>query len=324
MKIIFFGTAEFSEIVLQSLIDNDLKPVLAVSQPDRPQGRKHEIVKTNVHALADKYDIPVYQPKSLKPAEVTEKLAKYEPDFLITAAYGNIIPDSVLDLAKIEALNVHASLLPKYRGASPVQATLINQDEVTGVSIMRMVSKLDAGPVFKQFKYEIPDLMRADELSLELARLAAKHLPTVLAEIAKGELEAKEQDEDKATYAGLLNKKMGKVKWKDSARAIEGLVRGLYPWPSAYSFEGKRRFKIHQAKAYKLEDLDFEIPEDKLAAADYGTVVALENKSIYVKTGEGILELIEIQKDNSRKMNTKEIYHNYESFEDKFSNEQVK
>ena len=321
MRIVFLGTPDFAATILQGLIDADLTPVAVVSQPDRPQGRKQITVKTPVKAVAEANDIPVLQPTKIKTKSFETKLAAYEADFIVTAAYGRIIPDNILALAKVDALNVHGSLLPKYRGASPVQAALINAEDVTGVTILRMTSELDAGPIFKTSEYSIPGDMRSDELMDALAALGAEILPETLREIYSGNLTPLEQDHEKASEVGLIDKSMGQIDWNNSARIIEGLVRGLYPWPGAFTYLDGKRFKIHAAKAYPLNQASEDISQiENYDDLDNGTVVSIANKSIWVKTGDGVLQLKEIQKDNSKAMSTNQVYHNYQILEDKFTN----
>ena len=321
MRIVFFGTPDFAATIIQGLIDAGHPPVLCVSQPDKAQGRKQIIVPTPVHEIAEANNIPLLQARKIKTQEFFETIASYEPDFVVTAAYGRILPSRILNLAKFDAVNVHGSLLPKFRGASPVQATLLACEKTTGVTIVRMTEELDAGPMYKRVEYVIPDGMRSDELMLELAKLGAQALPKVLEEIYNAELIPVEQDHSKASHVGLIDKSMGQINWDKSALEIEGQVRGLYPWPGAYTFEGNRRTKIHRAKAYEV----FELPEllENYENLDNGTVVSLAEKSIWVKSGKGILRLLEIQRDNSKAMPTSANYHNYQIAESKFNNEKA-
>lgn len=321
MKIIFFGTPDFAATVLSGLIDAGLKPVLAVSQPDRAQGRKQIIIKTPVKQVAEANDIPVLQPSKIKTNSLYEELKSYEADFIVTAAYGRILPQRILDLAKFEAVNVHGSLLPKYRGASPVQAALAAGDDTTGVTILRMTSELDAGPMFSKAEYEIPREMRSDKLMIELANLGAKLLPQTLRDIFEEKIDPVEQNYDEATAVGLIDKSMGKIDWNNEARLIEGQVRAMYPWPGAFTFIDGVRCKIHAARAYTLDELVEDIDTSKLTEAENGTVVSIADKSIWVKTNSGVLRLLEIQKDNSKAMSTEQVYHNYEAFVDRFTNE---
>lgn len=319
MNIVFFGTPDFAAEVLQGLIKAGHKPVLCVSQPDKPQGRKQIIKPTPVHEIASQHDIDLIQPRKIKTDEFYEKIKSYKPDFIVTAAYGRILPDRILDLAKYEAVNVHGSLLPKYRGASPVQAALLAGDTLTGISILRMTAELDAGPVFSTAEFEIPDLMRTDELMLELAKVGADLLPGTLDAIYNGDIQPVPQDDNQATFCGLIDKEMGQIDWNNPASQIEAQVRGLYPWPGAYTYEKGNRFKIHLAKAHSI-DACSDLP-DNYDELSNGTVVSLANKSIWVKTASGLLQLLEVQKANSKAMKTSANYHNYNVAEDTFTNE---
>lgn len=319
MNIVFFGTPDFAAEVLQGLIRTGHKPVLCVSQPDKPQGRKQIIKPTPVHEVANEYGIDLIQPRKIKTDEFYEKIKSYEPDFIVTAAYGRILPDRILSLAKYEAVNVHGSLLPKYRGASPVQASLLAGDKLTGISVLRMTAELDAGPVFSTAEFEIPDLMRSDELMLELAKIGADLLPGTLDGIYNGDIKPIPQDDSQATFCGLIDKEMGQIDWNQPAHQMEAQVRGLYPWPGAYTYEKGNRIKIHLAKAYSIDDCtDLPNNYDEL---NNGTVVSLANKSIWVKTASGVLQLLEVQKANSKAMQTSSNYHNYNVAEDIFTNE---
>ncbi len=319
MNIVFFGTPDFAAEVLQGLIRTGHKPVLCVSQPDKPQGRKQIIKPTPVHAVTKEHGIDLIQPRKIKTDEFYEKIKSYEPDFIITAAYGRILPDRILDLANYEALNVHGSLLPKYRGASPVQASLLAGDKLTGITILRMTSELDAGPIFSTAEFEIPDLMRSDELMLELAKIGADLLPETLEDIYEGKIKPIAQDDEQATFCGLIDKEMGLIDWNSTANQIEAQVRGLYPWPGAFTYENGNRFKIHLAKAYTKEACP-DLP-DTYSELSNGTVVSLAQKSIWVKTSSGVLQLLEVQKANSKAMQTSANYHNYTVTEDTFTNE---
>lgn len=307
-RIVFLGTPEFAVPSIEALCKHGLKPVLLVSQEDKPQGRKRQILPTPVHAAAKHLDIPCFQPTRVKDQSFYQTIADAKPDFLITAAYGRILPKRVLELPSIDALNIHASLLPKYRGASPVHHALINGDEVSGISIMRMVEEMDKGPVFRQAQYKIPKGMRADELMKNLSYLAAEILPQTLIDIAEKNLVAIPQDESQASYVGLLDKNTGAIDWAKDAQTIENLVRGTYPWPGAFATYQEKRAKILKAQAYLKEELTFELD---LEAFIPGQVVSTHDKRIWVKCGLGVLAIDEIQISGSRVMSTIDCAHNY-------------
>lgn len=309
-RIIFLGTPDFAVPSIKALAQAGMKPVLIVSQPDRPQGRKRKIIPTPTHQAGLDLDIPVFQPTKVRNKAFYETLASYEPDFLITAAYGRILTPEVLALAKIEALNIHASLLPKYRGASPVQASLIAGDKVTGVSIMRMTEGMDEGPVFAQFPYEIPDGMRADRLMDELSLLGASQIAPTLDCIVGG-LKPQDQDASKASYVSLLDKNSGVIDWKEEALSLEHLVRGTYPWPGASASLDKKRFKVLQAKAYDSLENSSDEESALIERKEPGLLVSTRDKKLWIQTGRGLLALSEIQLEGSRAMETQDCAHNY-------------
>ncbi len=307
-KIIFLGTPEFAVPSIKALCEHAMRPVLIVSQPDRPQGRKKTIIPTPVHQFALEQNIPCYQPTKVRNQEFYNTLAKYEPDFLITAAYGRILTPEVLDLAGVEALNIHASLLPKYRGASPVQHALINGDQETGVSIMRMVEDMDRGPIFHQKSYTIPDGMKSDALMQALSYVAADILPDTLDYIYAGELEALPQVEEHATYVSLLDKNSGAINWNASAQELENLVRGTYPWPAAFASYQDKRIKILTAQAYSETIYSYLGLQDRKLI---GQLISIQDKRLWIQTKNGVLAIDEIQLAGSRSMSTIECAHNF-------------
>lgn len=308
-RIVFMGTPDFAVPSLKALAEAGMKPVLCVSQPDKPQGRKRKILPTPVKSEAMALGIPVLQAKKVRNKAFLEAIREAEPDFIVTAAYGRILTDEVLACPKIAPVNVHASLLPKYRGAAPVQAALINQDKVTGVSIPRMVSEMDAGPVYRRAEYVIPDGMRADRLMHELSLLGASVLPQTLIDIAENNLLPVPQNEAEASHVPLLDKHSGTLDFAASAFAAEGLIRGCYPWPSAVcELEGKR-FKFLAGKAF-AEDAP-ELPGDLERDLPPGSVASTSGRRIWLVFGEGFLRLDELQPAGSRAMKSEDCAHNY-------------
>ncbi|NCC82506.1 MAG: methionyl-tRNA formyltransferase [Clostridia bacterium] len=309
LRIVFMGTPEFAVPSLYALAEAGMKPVLCVSQPDKPQGRKREILPTPVHEAADRLGILCIQPIKVKNRAFLKAIADARPDFIVTAAYGRILTSAVLALPRIAPVNVHGSLLPKYRGASPVQAALINGDKETGVSILRMTEAMDAGGVYTQSEFTIPEGMRADELMTGLACLGAEILPQTLLKIAEGDLEAVPQDESQASYVSLLSRESGWVDWQMSAQRIVGLIRGCYPWPAAFaSFAGKR-VKLLQAFAFREDAV--ELPEDILNDSAPGTILSTMGKKLWIRCGTGILCLTELQSAGSRAMSSADCAHNF-------------
>ena len=312
IRIIYMGTPEFAVPSLHALVEAGMKPLLVITQPDRPQGRKQRLTPPPVKVVAESYGIPVLQPESLLRAEgkaLRETVAALKPDILLTASYGKLLPEALLKLAAVEALNVHGSLLPRYRGASPVQQAVINGDQTSGITIMRMVKAMDQGPMFRQEPWTIGPNTTADELMDELAELAARILPETLRQIVAGELTAVAQDEQQATYVSMLDRDSGKIDWNASAEAIHNLVRGTHSWPGAYSYYQGQRMKIlrtqrvdaAEVQARSERDLDLLVPGE----------IALHRKGLWVKTGDGVIYLEAIQPAGKTVQQTKDVSHNY-------------
>lgn len=305
LRIIFMGTPEFAVPSIISLHEAGYTPVLCVSQPDKPQGRKRVITPTPVHQIANQLGIDCYQPTKVRNQEFYQTIESYKPDFIITAAYGRILPETVLQIPKFDSINIHASLLPSYRGASPVQAALFAGDKTTGISIIRMTKEMDKGPIYSQKPYDIPEGMRADDLMQALSELASQMIVETVLSIANGAVTPVEQDESQASYVQMLDKRSGFINWNQDAAIIEGQVRACYPWPSAQASLQGKKVKIHQAKAFPLEAI-------ALGDNDYplGSVVSLQDKNIWVLCKDSLLCIEEIQFSGSRAMSAKECSHN--------------
>ncbi|MGI6545672.1 MAG: methionyl-tRNA formyltransferase [Fastidiosipilaceae bacterium] len=316
--VVFLGTPEFAATVLRELAapESNYHVTLAVSQPDRPQGRKQTLIPTPVHQLALEMDIPVFQPESAGDDDFYERLAAEKPDFLVTAAYGKILPRRVLDIARIEAVNVHASLLPKYRGAAPVQWSVINGDPRTGVSIMRMVEKMDAGPVFEQVSVEIGPNETAPELMDRLATLGAEVLPPTLDRIVDG-LIPWEQDEEAVTHAAMMTRETGLIDWSKSAREIHNLVRGTFCWPCASTTLNGEPIKVHRtALPERPSDLWDTLPEQKRKSATPGMIMSCGGGRMLVNCGDpdkpgDLLEILELQTAGGKRLTAQVCAHNY-------------
>jgi len=244
-KIIFLGTPEFGAIILEGLIKNNYSPVLVITAPDKPVGRKQILTSPPVKKIAEKYNITVTQPEKIKEAAI--EIKNLNPDLIICAAYGQIIPKEILEIPKHGCLNIHPSLLPKYRGASPIQTVILNGDKETGVTIILMDEKMDHGPIIDQTKYKIPDDINHKELDSALAKQGAHLLVKTLPKWINGEIEAKTQDESNATYTKVLKKEDGKIEWKKSAEEIERQIRAFCPWPGTFAFI-KHKNKILRVK----------------------------------------------------------------------------
>lgn len=297
------GTPDFAVPSLQALARAGMKPVLCVSQPDRPQGRKQMIFPTPVHAAAEALDIPVFQPTKVRDEVFYRTLASYEPDLIVTAAYGRILPSRVLELPRLGCINVHASLLPRYRGASPVQWAIINGDEETGVSIIRMTEGMDEGAILRVAKHSLAHRPTADQLMKELATLGADILPETVRLLAEGKLVEQAQNHAEAVYVSLLTKETGKISWKKTAREIEQLIRGCTPWPGAYTSYLGKRCKIY--KAHLLDDFQEETQQEHP-----GSRLKSPKNALWIACGQGGLSIDEYQVEGGKRQQAHEAAHN--------------
>lgn len=291
MRIVFMGTPDFAVPSLEALLRSGEEVVGVVTQPDRPKGRGQMLVPPPVKVVAERAGIPVVQPLKIRTPDFVEILAGWKPDVIAVAAFGRILHAPILNLPPLGCINVHGSLLPKYRGAAPIQWALINGETETGITTMLMDEGMDTGPILLQAKVPIlPDDTTAT-LAPRLAKLGAELLVQTIAGLKVGTITPIPQDHSQATMAPLLKKEDGVIDWTMSATVLVNRIRGLSPWPGAYTFRGADRWMIWKAVA---------VPEP--TAAQPGTVVAVTKQSIKVATGEGVLELLELQTANSKRM----------------------
>lgn len=291
MRIVFMGTPEFAVPSLEALLRSDDQVVGVVSQPDRPKGRGHQLVAPPVKLVAKRAGIPVLQPLKIRTAEFLQALSAWQPDLIAVAAYGRILHTPILRLPPMGCVNVHGSLLPKYRGAAPVQWAVINGETKTGITTMLMDEGMDTGPMLLQEALEIMPDDTAGTLASRLAEVGGRLLVDTITQLKAGTLAPKEQDDEQATLAPLLKKEDGLLDWKMSATALADRVRGLSPWPGAYTFFGEERWNIWKA-----------VPNVGASTDKPGTIVAVSKQAIVVATGEGLLDILEIQVANSKRM----------------------
>lgn len=303
LKIVFMGSDAIGAHLLKSLYEHRaLEVVLVVTGEDKPRGRRMQRQPNPIKALALDLDLPIYQPKKLSTPEGVERLQREGADFFVLMAYGQIVSQAILNLPKMDALNVHTSLLPKYRGASPIQSALLNGDEKTGISLMRMVKEMDAGPVYQQFELGIEDDDTAGALWEKLAKLAATEIPDEVVRIADESLTPVDQDESKATYIRKINKSDGEIDWSEPANLIHRKVRAFSPWPSAFTFFEGRRLKIYKSRV-----------QNSKRNEPIGTVVQ-EGSLVGVVTGDGVLELMELQLEGKRQQSIQDFLNGNPSF----------
>ena len=301
MKIIFMGTPDFSVGTLEALIAAGHEVVLAVTQPDKPKGRGKEMQFTPVKECAMQYQIPVYQPKRVREPECVEELRKYDADIMVVVAFGQILPKEILDMTPYGCVNVHASLLPKYRGAAPIQWALIDGEKVTGVTTMQMNEGLDTGDMLLKTEVVIEDKETGGSLHDKLAEAGAKLCVETLTALQQGAVTPIPQGETTTSYAKMLDKQLGSIDWKKSAFEIERLIRGLNPWPSAYTNWEDKVMKIWDAEVV-ANDTD----------AMPGTITKVEKDAFYVQAGTGMIKVCELQIPGKKRMDAGAFLRGYQ------------
>lgn len=283
-KIAFMGTPDFAVPVLEALIDTQ-EVVGVVTQPDRPAGRGQEMRPSPVKVVAQAHDLPLYQPASLRQPDSIEPLRRWQPDAIVVAAFGQILRPHVLQLPPLGCINVHASLLPRWRGASPIQHAILAGDEETGISLMQMDEGLDTGPVYVQRAIAIEPRETAQTLHDRLAQLGGEMIRDCLGPILQGETPATPQDDAASTYAPLIKKEDGRLQWTESTIALDRRIRAMTPWPGAFTRWDGRRLKVLEARP---------LPDAEVAGRAPGTVWQ-EGERVLVATGKGALQLLELQ-----------------------------
>jgi methionyl-tRNA formyltransferase len=321
MVIAFFGTPQFAVPTLEALVASRHRVAVAVTQPDRPRGRGQKVTDAPVKAAALRHGIPVYQPDRLRDPLVMATLREHGPDVGIVAAYGKLIPADLLQLPRLGMLNVHASLLPKYRGAAPVHRAIIDGERETGVTIMQVVEALDAGDMLAKSARPIGPDETSVEVERALAEDGARLLLNVLDQIEAGTVRREPQDPAASTYAARLTKEEGLVDWSLSAKQIHDRVRGLYPWPHAYSFlDGARLVLLKTEVRLKPDPTgrsdggSVPVAPDSAGPAlqsprapQPGTVVTVTREAIEVATGDGSIAITELQAEGRRPMATRDF-----------------
>lgn len=284
LKIIFCGTPKFSDIVLKKFIEASLKPILVVTCPDKPIGRKQIMTPPTIKETTQRHNIPIEQPEKI--ISIKSRIEELKPDLIIAAAYGMIIPKEILEIPKYDCLNLHPSLLPRYRGPSPIQATLLNGDQKTGVTVIKMTEELDQGPVLKSLDFIIGNIKIChQELEDELAELGAKLLVNIIPQWIEGKIKPEEQIETKATYTELIKKKDGKIDWSKPAIEIERKIRAFNPWPGTFCQANGKNLKILEASILQQTDSGpFGLPGKVYLAPD--DKIAIQCKPDYLIVGE--------------------------------------
>lgn len=301
MKIIFMGTPDFSVGTFEALIEAGHEIVLAVTQPDKPKGRGEKVQYPPVKEAALKRQIPVFQPKRVRAPECIEELRKYDADIMVVIAFGQILPKEILEMTPYGCVNVHASLLPKYRGAAPIQWAVINGERVSGVTTMQMDEGLDTGDMLMKTEIVLDEKETGGSLHDKLARAGAELCVQTLEALKDGTVVREPQGESTTEYARMLDKGMGRIDWSKDAKSVECLIRGLNPWPSAYTEWNGRTMKIWEADVADIDE-----------GREPGTVIRVERDGFCVQTGRGSLKVRSLQIPGKKRMDAGAFLRGYQ------------
>ncbi|MFH0753385.1 MAG: methionyl-tRNA formyltransferase [Candidatus Omnitrophota bacterium] len=294
MKIVFFGCDDFAAVNLKHLIARGHQVAALVTQPDKPKGRGLHIVYSATKKIAQAHGIPVFQPATLRDPAAAGPLALFQADIFVVIAYGQFLPAAILAMPKYFCINVHASLLPRYRGAAPVNWAIIHGEPVTGVTIMKMDEGMDTGDVIATASCPVPDEMTSAQLRLQLADMGAVLLSDTLRQIKAGDFSCTPQDPALATRAPKMHKDLGHINWQISAKEIHDLVRGVQPWPGAFTFWRSSRLKILQAQA-----------ADATGRGNPGEIVELHKDGFYVQAADRAVLVTRVHPANSHAMDAR-------------------
>lgn len=288
MKIIFMGTPDFAVVALEEIIEHGFEVIGVVTQPDRAKGRGKKVQYTPVKQLAVAHNIPVFQPETAKDDDFIQTLRRLKPDCIVVAAYGNILPKELLEMPRYGCINIHASLLPKYRGSAPIHWAVLNGEEKAGITIMKMDEGLDTGDMLLKDEVEVGD-MTTGELHDILAKMGGELIVKALKNIESNSIKPTKQNDEEATYASMIDKKMGQIDWSKSAEEIKRLVLGLNPWPIAYTnYEGT------VMKIWEVEVLS------QISNVPHGTITSVSKNGIEVATGNKTIRIKKIQFPNKK------------------------
>jgi len=284
-KIIFIGTSQFAVPALKSLFENNYNIIAVITLPDKPVGRKQEVIPTPIKRAAEKYKLLILQPEKI--SDLKSKIINLKSDLIIVSSYGKIIPKSILDIPSFGCLNIHPSLLPKYRGASPIQTAILNGDKKTGITIILMDEKMDHGPIISQIKIDIKPAENYEYLEKRLSQESGAFLIKIMPQYLSNKIKPQKQDENKTSYTKILSREQGEIDLSKSAIEIERKVRAFYPWPGTWLYLNKKRIKILKAKAIK------------------------KAQKASMKTGRGFLLLKIVQPEGKKPMTGEEFFRGY-------------
>lgn len=291
MRVVYMGTPDFAVAALESIIRSGHEVTACFTQPDKPKGRGKTMQKTPVKMKAEEYQIPVYQPVKIRSEENVTLLKELDPDIIVVAAFGQILPEEILNIPKYGCINIHASLLPKYRGAAPIEWSIINGEKEAGVTTMYMEKGLDTGDMLDVAKVEIAPDETGGSLRNKLAELGAKLILTTMEKLEKGTAVRTKQKDEESSYASMLTKEMGSMDFTRPAAELERLIRGLIPWPCAYTKIDGKNVKIYSAA----------VTPDSGAP---GEIIEVTKKSFKIACGEGALRITSLQPEGKKRMDT--------------------
>lgn len=301
MKIVFFGTTEFSASILETL-SKDFEIAAAVTQADKPVGRKQEVQESPVSVLAKKHNFPLEKPTTLKEPEFIEKVRSYKPDLFVVVAYGKIIPQEILNLPAKGAINIHGSLLPKYRGASPIHSALLHGDTETGITIMLMDEKMDHGPILAMDAVQIDSNDMFEDLEKKLLNLANKMIAPTINDFLSNKIVAKEQDHDQATFCKIILKEDGKIDWNKPAEEIFNLYRAYSKWPGVWTMWNGEKIKLIKIS---VENEESNLEPGSLFQKDGNTLV---------QTAKGSIKILQLQQEGKKNMSIEDFLRGHKDF----------
>lgn len=304
MKIVYMGTPDYAVGALEALIAAGHQVTAVLTQPDKPKGRGREMQMTPVKQCALQHGIPVFQPVRVKEAQAVEVLRSYEADVFVVAAFGQILSEEILQMPKYGCINIHASLLPRYRGAGPIQWAVINGEKESGITIMQMDKGIDTGDILLQSVVPVSEKETGDSLHDKLAAEGARLIVEALAGIEAGKIIPRKQKDEDSCYARRLDKSMGKIDWDQETVKIERLVRGLTSWPGTYTF--------HRGKTLKIWESDISQEKGADGREAPGTVTAVEKDAFYVRTKDGALKVSQVQLEGKKKMTVRDFLLGYQ------------
>ncbi len=307
LKIIFMGTADFGVPVLEKLADSRESKIAVITQPDRPQGRGRKILPTPIKKIALDKGLEVFQPENINDEESIKRIEEFNPNIILVVAYGQILSSHILNIPKIGCINIHGSLLPKYRGAAPINRAIINGEKETGITFMFMKEKVDAGEIIFQEKIDILPDETYGELYYKLSALSTSSLPKLLEKIKSGKIERISQDNKLATFARKMNKEDGKIDWSDKGEKVYNLIRGTIPFPGAFTYYKGRKLKITRVRF-----LDNYQDEADTGYPKPGIVVKIGKDGILISTGDkGIIKILRLIPTGSKELTAIQFVNGY-------------